>query len=141
VSKLFFHVFQKYLIVFIYSLEYIWGWNCTRKQTLEINICKMSVLQFVSHIGFFGAITNTCPTQGVEGVHQKVYTCTLDFKKCTPGAWCRQIKRAQCWHVDSYLVDSLSTYLSCMWNTKIKRTCLIQMAKIAIIHICTCKVG
>jgi hypothetical protein len=41
--------------------------KCTRKQNLEINICKISVSQFISHIGFLGAITNTCPTQGVEG--------------------------------------------------------------------------
>jgi hypothetical protein len=70
--------------------------KCTRKQNLEVNICKISVSQFLSHIGILGAITNTCPTQGVDGVHQKVYTFTLDFKKCTPGVWCRQIKRAQC---------------------------------------------
>jgi hypothetical protein len=83
--------------------------KCTRKQTLEINICKISLSQFVCHIGFLGAITNTCPTQGVEGVHQKVYTCTLDFKKCTPGAWCTQIKRARLappWGQNLYYEDN-----------------------------------
>ena len=111
---LFFRIHFKLLLKTTHMRLVFSFWKCTRKQTLEINICKISVSQFVSHIGFLGAITNTCPTQGVEGVHQKVYTCTLDFKKCTPGAWCGQIKRAQCWQLcwHIYLVDSLLTYLS-----------------------------
>ena len=92
-----FHLFSRILIKLLLKTKHmrleLSSLKCTRKQNLEINICKNSVSQFVSHIGFLGAITNTCPTQGVESVHlhtwfQKVYT------GCTPGAWCRQIKRA-----------------------------------------------